>query len=212
MKPTNKNVLVDREKYLGSSEISTIMGINPFKDRFSLLLEKAELKESDYVDNPYVDFGTRIESEIRDFINSEYNLSLKEETSLKTHSKLGLRANHDGLDKDKKINCEIKSTSMIKKTLRGYKSYVVQVQYGSMLAEVEDNILAVYHRTKEDLDHFIKTKEINFNKEQLQIFEFKSDKKLDKEIMEAADKFMEDLEKVKKNPFITERELNEKKF
>ena len=42
-----KSVKEDREKYIGGSDIPIIMGISPFKSRFDLLLEKAELKDND---------------------------------------------------------------------------------------------------------------------------------------------------------------------
>lgn len=209
MKPTNKNVLLDRERYIGGSEIPTIMNINPFQTRFDLMLIKAQLKDDDFEGNVYTRFGQTIEPIIRDFINSEYNYTLKEETTIKTHSKVGLRANHDGLDKDKSVNCEIKSTSMIKKTLKGYRNYLVQTLYGSDLADAENNILVVYHRTKEDLEQFELDGTIDFKKEQLQVFEFKTSDHLQeiKNINKAVDRFIFELEILKENPFITEKEL-----
>ena len=69
--PTNPNVLVDREKYLGSSEISTIMGINPFETRYNLLLKKAGLLEKKEFSNNYTEFGMTIEKYIRNYINKD---------------------------------------------------------------------------------------------------------------------------------------------
>ena len=46
-----QNVRVDREKYIGGSDIPIIMGISQFKTRFDLLLEKAGLKENTFDGN-----------------------------------------------------------------------------------------------------------------------------------------------------------------
>ena len=62
-------VTVDREKYIGGSDIPIIMGISPFKTRFDLLLEKAGLKENDFTGNEYTEYGNKLEPKIRDFIN-----------------------------------------------------------------------------------------------------------------------------------------------
>ena len=54
-------VTVDREKYIGGSDIPIIMGISPFKSRFDLLLEKAGLKENDFTGNEYTEYGNKLE-------------------------------------------------------------------------------------------------------------------------------------------------------
>lgn len=199
MTPTNKNVLVNREKYIGSSEISTIMGINHFKDRFTLLLEKAGLKEPEIVDNEYVNFGSEIEKYIRDYINKDYEDKFKEDTIIKEQEIISLRTNYDGLNSDTAL--EIKSTSIIHENVDDYKYYLVQLLYGMMLANVDNGILAVYKRN----ENF----ELNFEPERLQIFVIKLDdyKDLCYEIMEEVTRFRLDLEKIKVNPFLTEEDL-----
>ena len=200
MIPTNKNVLVDREKYIGSSEISTIMGINHFKDRFSLLLEKAGLKEPEIVDNEYVNFGSEIEKYIRDYINKDYQDDLfVEDTIIKEQDIISLRTNYDGKNSDTAL--EIKSTSIIHENIDDYKYYLVQLLYGMMLANYNKGILAIYKRN-EDF-------EIKFEPERLQIFTIKLDdyKDLCVEIMESVEQFRIDLEKVKNNPFTSEEDL-----
>lgn len=207
--PTNPNVLVDREKYLGSSEISTIMGINPFENRYNLLLKKAGLLERKEFSNNYTEFGMTIEKYIRNYINKILNLNLIEDTTIVSHNTLDLRCNHDGLDKQNKVNCEIKSTSGVYESELDSKHYLVQTLYGAKLANVDDCILAIYERKEAELKEFMKTKKIRFNPEQLKIFKFKLTDYPDllKEINEAIDKFLIDLEKLKGNPFLTEEDL-----
>ena len=62
-------VTVDREKYIGGSDIPIIMEISPFKTRFDLLLEKAQLKENTFLGNEYTEFGNELEAKIRNYIN-----------------------------------------------------------------------------------------------------------------------------------------------
>ncbi len=42
------DVTIDRDKYIGGSDIPAIMGLSPFTSRWDLLLEKAGLKERDF--------------------------------------------------------------------------------------------------------------------------------------------------------------------
>lgn len=198
--PTNKNVLINREKYIGSSEISTILGINQFKTRFDLLLEKCQLKEPETVDNPYVDFGNEIEKYIRNYLNEKYtDEPFKEDTIIKEEEVIDLRCNYDGLNSTTAV--EIKSTSKIHNEIREYKYYVVQLLYGMMLGKRNNGILAVYRRN----ENF----EVNFEKERLQVFKININDFKDwvEEIERAIIKFKEDIMKVKKNPFLTEEDL-----
>ena len=64
-----QNVKVDRDKYIGGSDIPIIMGISQFKTRFELLLEKAGLKENTFDGNEYTEYGNIMEPKIRDYIN-----------------------------------------------------------------------------------------------------------------------------------------------
>ena len=44
-------VTIDRDKYIGGSDIPIILGISHFKSRFDLLLEKAGLQENEFRSN-----------------------------------------------------------------------------------------------------------------------------------------------------------------
>lgn len=64
-----QNVKVDRDKYIGGSDISIIMNISPFKTRWELLQEKSGLIENEFEGNQYTEYGNVLEPKIRDFIN-----------------------------------------------------------------------------------------------------------------------------------------------
>lgn len=194
------SVTKDRDKFVGGSDLPIIMGISPFKTRFDLLLEKAGYKEDTFEGNEYTAFGNALEPQIREFINS----SIKDPFKVKCLIKGNLRGNTDGVNADTIL--EIKTTSQIKKTLRGYKTYLVQLLFYMSLYNKEKGILAVYDRPK-DFD-------TEFDPLRLQTFEIdiKDHQELIKEIYQAINEFWEDLETVKENPFITEDELERSKI
>jgi putative phage-type endonuclease len=193
----DNNILSNRHLYIGSSDIATIMGLNKFKTRFDLLLEKAQLTTNTFDENEYSNYGDLMEPKIRKHLNQTYNINLQPNTIIKDN----LRDNSDGTDKENNIAAEIKTTSYIKKTIKGYRHYLVQLLFHLVLNEVDKGLLAVYKRPK-DFD-------TNFNKEYLQTFEIdiKDYQDLLNEIEIAVDKFLKDLDKVKNNPLIEEWEL-----
>ena len=201
-KPTNQNVLIDRIKFIGGSEISAIMGISPFKTRWQLLQEKAGIIEPEIVDNAYVDYGSEMEKYIRNYINflDEYkNDEFYEDTLTKEEEIISTRCNVDGRNSNTIL--EIKTTSIIHETLEEYKNYLVQVLYYAYNYELDNIILAVYERPKDF--------NTDFDPEQLTIFKAKvSDyAPLVEEIKKAVIEFKNDLKKLKENPNLTESDF-----
>lgn len=198
---TNPNVLVDREKFIGGSEISTILGINSFKTRWELLQEKAQYVENEFNGNVYTEYGDYMEPLIRDYINSLKITSepFIEDTIAIEEPGIGRRCNYDG--KCKTHGLEIKTTSRIHESVREYKYYVVQLLWGMILGNLKKGILAVYHRP----DDFDKT----FYPERLQIFEIdiKDYSEWIDEINLGVELFKRDLEDIKRNPFLSEEDL-----
>ena len=98
---------------------------------------------------------------------------------------------------------EIKTTSQIRKKVSSYKKYLVQLLFYMQQTNVEKGLLAVYERPKDFSEEF--------HEERLQMFDIdiKDYDELLKDINIAVKKFMEDLEKIKENPFIEEWELEE---
>lgn len=64
------SVSIDREKFIGGSDIPIIMELSPFKSRFDLLLEKAGYKHNDFKGNVFTEYGNTMESKIRDHVNN----------------------------------------------------------------------------------------------------------------------------------------------
>jgi putative phage-type endonuclease len=194
------DVTIDRHKFIGGSDIPIIMGISPFKSRFDLLLEKAELKENDFVDNEYTEYGNILEPKIRDYINKTEKDKYIEDKIIQDD----LRYHSDGFNG--KSVLEIKTTSQIKEDVNDYKIYLVQLLMGMQIHGVKKGKLAVYERPKD----FNK----DFDESKLKVYEIdiKNYKELVEDINLAIEQFRVDLAKVKENPLITEEDLQPKEL
>lgn len=194
---TDFDVTVDRQHFLGGSDIPAIMGISTFKTRFDLLLEKAGLKEIEFTGNKYTVFGQKLEPQIRDYINSQI-------TTKFVPNKItvdDVRCHTDGFNGERVL--EIKTTSHIYDTVAEYKVYLVQLLKYMEVNSVDRGLLAVYERP-EDFD-------LMFDPERLHLYDIWMCDYLDllDEINKALDKFRHDLKRLKKNPLLTEEDFLE---
>ena len=138
-------VTIDRDKYIGGSDIPIIMGISPFKTRFDLLLEKAGLKENNFTGNEYTEYGNILEPKIRNYINftdeiNGYGGGFEEYKTIKGD----VRCHLDGFNEHEVL--EIKTTSQIHEDINDYKTYLVQLLFYMQTVNVEFGLLAVYER------------------------------------------------------------------
>lgn len=200
------SVKQDRDRFLGGSDIPIIMNLSPFKSRFDLLLEKAGYKEDSFEGNIYTEYGNKLEPKIRDHINSLREVTLSDPFVEGKHIReasddeiIGVRIHTDG-ENDNAI-LEIKTTSQIHKSIDDYKIYLVQLLFYMVNTGKARGLLAVYERP-EDLSE-------EFDPSRLQTFYINLEDytELCSEISDACEKFIEDLQKVKDNPFMTEEEL-----
>lgn len=196
-----ESVKQDREKYIGGSDIAVIMNLSPFKTRFDLLLEKAGYKEDTFGGNVFTEYGNKLEPVIRDYINEERlpDDHFREGKVVIDGTTIGTRIHTDGETDDEIL--EIKTTSEIKPKLEDYKIYLVQIIFYMMVEEKSEGTLAVYHRP-DDLSE-------EFDPHRLTLYHVDLANFLDlsQEIAKAVVDFVEDLQKVKENPFIEEEEL-----
>lgn len=195
-----ETVKIERQKYIGGSDIPIIMNLSPFKSRFDLLLEKAGYKAEDFGGNAFTDYGNTMESKIRDYLRKIHNVRYVE--GMHINGDIRIHTDGEGFDRDDhEYVIEIKTTSQIHEHVTDYKAYLVQLLFYMKELDLWHGTLAVYHRP----DDFSE----EFDESRLQMFTvYISDyKELVKEIYEEVDKFREDLRKVRENPFITEAEL-----
>lgn len=214
------SVKIDREKYIGGSDIPAIMGISPFKSRFDLLLEKAGLKDQDFSGNLYTEYGNIMEPKIRKYVSEFQGMTFTEgkhyynnvtsctDKGVQVVGNVRIHTDGEAIPEgeDKPIILEIKTTSQIHDRVDDYETYLVQLLYYMWYTEAENGILAVYHRPEDFNEDFVKENLrmyfITVEGQGGEKYRAKQD-----EVLTAVDQFLDDLEKVKENPFITEEEL-----
>jgi predicted phage-related endonuclease len=202
-----ESVSKDREKFIGGSDIPIIMELSPFKSRFDLLLEKAGYKKNDFEGNVFTEYGNTMESKIREHVNSQLISTFVEGKHIMDVPKdwnehpngMRIRCHTDGEIDDAIL--EIKTTSQVFDSLDDYQIYLVQILFYMAMTGKETGLLAVYKRP-DDMDE-------TFNADNLQIWEIHmtDHHALLDDIKNAVSRFLDDLQKVKSNPFITEDEL-----
>ena len=189
------DVTIDRELWIGGSDVGAIMNLSPFKTRYTLLLEKAGLKEIESIPTRYTVYGNKIESKIRDYVNeicfTNFQPNRKYSGDLRLHC--------DG-DNGEEI-LEIKSTSHIFENVNDYKLYLVQLLLYTKEFGYSHCKLAVYHRP-DDLSEV-------FDASRLQVFDIDINDYagLIDEIYSALDSFRKDLARLKENPLLSEEDF-----
>ena len=139
-----ESVTQNRNKYLGGSDLPSLFNVSPFKDCFTLAREKAGIIPAAFKGNEYTRYGQLLEPQIRDYINSIYELKFKENTNI--NEDLRLRSNCDGLDKDAGLLLEIKTNAGDKTTYEDVYDYVLQMQMYMFQFDVEKGYLVQYKR------------------------------------------------------------------
>lgn len=189
------DVTIDRDKYIGGSDIPIIMGISPFKTRWELLQEKAGLLEDDFSGNQYTEYGNVMEPKIRDYVNKHRATEFKPEQIIKGD----LRGNCDGFNGDAIL--EIKTTSKVYDDADDYRIYIVQLLFYMELYGVKNGTLAVYCRP-EDFNA-----EFDENRLSLCDINAKQYKILSDEITAEIERFRSDLEQLRNNPLLSEQDF-----
>ena len=190
-----KSVKEERYLYIGGSDIPAILNISPFKSRFRLLQEKAQIVEDTFDGNAYTEYGNKMEAKIRDYINASYEDKFEEGK----HIKDDIRIHTDGENNDTIL--EIKTTSQIHENVNDYKVYLVQLLFYMYNTGKNKGKLAVYERPKDFDEEFY-----TFN---LQTFDIDINDYQDlvKEINDAVDLFRNDLQRIKENHELTEEDF-----
>ena len=193
------SVNVDRWRWLGGSDVPIIMNISPFKRRWDLLREKAQLQEDQFAGSVYTEYGNTMEPKIRNFINANLGHCFLEGRHY--DEERGFRIHTDGEDEVTETVLEIKTTSQIESDLSGYKHYLVQLLFYMMTLNYSNGILAVYKRP-EDMSE-------KFDEERLQLFSvFIGDhEQLCSDIKREVDRFQVDVARLRENPFLDEQDF-----
>lgn len=196
------DVTKDRYKFVGGSDIKTIMGLDPFKTRWQLLLEKAQIVEPEEVDNEYTQDGHRNEELIRNYYNNEvFKDDPLEETQTFSEDNV-YRYNADGQNSELVWECkrvgETTFNSINDPRDKECKKYIVQLLKGMEINKKEKGLLTISLRDGEFYDNpELKEFYININDYQDYL----------KEINECVTIFLEDLNKLRSNPSLQESDF-----
>ena len=100
---SNPNVTIDRHKYIGGSDLPTILGLNAKYGTsiFEFAKEKAGIIPNKFKGNEFTKYGQIMEPVIRDYINAIYGANYLEDTTI--DEKNHYRGNTDGIDRDTDI-------------------------------------------------------------------------------------------------------------
>lgn len=197
-----QDVTNDRDKYIGGSDIAAILNISKFKTRWQLLKEKAGVEESSFTGNVYTEYGNVLEPQIRAYINDQCSMNFAEGKIINGY----LRYHADGVDYDKGMVLEIKTTSTIHEDVKDYDYYLCQLLMGIEMYGYENGILAVYERP-EDFDE-------EFNANRLTVYNIKKSdySAYIEHIKEEVERFRADWMRLMENPFTTEEEFQPKEI
>lgn len=197
-----QDVTKDRDKYIGGSDIAAILNISKFKTRWQLLKEKAGVEESSFAGNVYTEYGNVLEPQIRAYINDQCSMNFAEGKIINGY----LRYHADGVDYDKGMVLEIKTTSTIHEDVKDYDYYLCQLLMGIEMYGYENGILAVYERP-EDFDE-------EFNANRLTVYNIKKSdySAYIEHIKEEVERFRADWMRLMENPFTTEEEFQPKEI
>lgn len=189
------DVTIDRNKYIGGSDIPVIMGISSFKTRWQLLLEKAGIEESDFTGNKYTEYGNKMEPAIRDYVNELYFTNFVPDRKIVGDCRFHCDGN-SGAE-----ILEIKTTSHIYENVNDYKAYLIQLLAYMDAWGHNYGQLAVYERP----DDF----SLEFDPKRLQIHEINIEqyKYLLDEIKTEIERFKADLARLKENPLLSEEDF-----
>ena len=192
------DVTIDRDKYIGGSDLPVIMGISTFKTRWELLQEKAGLKENTFVGNKYTEYGNILEPKIRDYVNNYFKDRIAEFVPNRVIDG-DFRAHTDGFNGSCVL--EIKTTSNIHDSIDGYKHYLVQLLKYMEVNNASEGILCVYERP-EDFNMELGERRLVLHRVELGDYT-----ELLAEINTELDRFRSDLAKLKENPLLSEQDF-----
>ena len=211
-----ESVKINRNHYIGGSDIPAIMGISRFKSRYQLLRQKAELEDDTFTGNKYTEYGNILEPKIRDYINDKFDYHFSEARYIKDPFEYDatfdfpIRCHLDGLQR--KTVLEIKTTGEEMRDLvtgetddvvlrTTYKIYLVQTLFYMMTTGNSVGCIAVYYRPK-DMNE-------EFDAERLHCYWFNMKDYIDiiDDITYEVKRFICDVQKLKENPFLSEEDF-----
>jgi predicted phage-related endonuclease len=208
----NPNVTKDRHKYVGGSDLPTILGLNAKygTNIFDFAREKAGIVPSTFSGNQFTKYGQHLEPVIRDYINSLYGCNYVEDTVIDLTR--NYRGNTDGVDREAEIPLlEIKTFG----DELDVSYYTPQCQFYMETFNLPAIRLVGYKRPKDfytgmdyDLENDDSYFNLDFDPNRIVSHVIERDPKLWSSIEERIKAFQSSVEALKTNPEMTEDGFN----
>lgn len=209
---SNPNVTIDRHKYVGGSDLPTILGLNAKYGTsiYDFAREKAGIISNTFKGNQFTKYGQKMEPVIRDYINSVYGVNYLEDTII--DSKRGYRGNTDGIDRTTDIPIlEIKTFG----EELDVEYYTAQCQFYMETFNQDACLLVGYKRPADfytgvdyDLENDDSYFNLEFDENNIVTHTIYRDSNLWAKIEERIIAFKKAVEKLRKNNDMTEAEFN----
>lgn len=181
-------VMKDRDEWLanrfngiGGSEISSVIGCNPYRNNVELWqIKTGQIESEDISDKPYVKYGTEAEYHLRELFKldfPEYKVEYIENNSFHNDKYPWALASLDGWMHDEKGRLgifECKTTNILqsmqkeKWNNRIPENYYCQCLMYMAVLEADFCILKAQLKSEFDGDIYIQTKHFKFNREEVQ--------------------------------------------
>lgn len=209
---SNPNVTIDRHKYIGGSDLPTILGLNAKYGTsiFEFAKEKAGIIPNSFKGNQFTKYGQKMEPVIRDYINSVNGVNYLEDTVI--DSTRGYRGNTDGIDRNADIPIlEVKTFG----EELDVDYYTAQCQFYMETFNQDACLLVGYKRPTDfytgvdyELENDNSYFNLEFDENRIETHVIKRDPKLWVKIEERIIAFKKAVEMLKEFPNATEDEFN----
>lgn len=208
----NPNVTIDRHKYVGGSDLPTVLGLNAKYGTsiFEFAKEKAGIIPNTFKGNQFTKYGQKMEPVIRDYINSKYQVNYVEDTVI--DEKRHYRGNTDGIDRLADIPIlEVKTFG----NELDVDYYSAQCQFYMETFNQPRCLLVGYKRPEDfytgvdyDLENDDSYFNLEFDEKNIVEYEIQRDSQSWEKIEERIIAFKKAVDKLRKNPNMTEKEFN----
>lgn len=208
---SNPNVTINRQKYVGGSDLPNILGYNLKYDTsvFKWAKIKAGIIPNEFKGNEYTKYGQLMEPVIREYINAINGINFIEDTVV-DEPRL-IRGNCDGIDREAKLLLEVK-------TYGGnldVEYYTPQIQMYLEMFDIEECLLVGYERpigfytgTDYDLENDDIYFDLTFDEARITVDHIKRDKTLWDKIYTKIVAFQKGVEELKNDPTMSEDDFN----
>lgn len=202
------DVETNRHLYIGGSDLPSILRLNKQygKSLIEFAKEKLKIIPTTFVGNEYTRFGQIMEPFIRNYLNSMFGYTFKED-SIIDNSRM-YRGNCDGIDRDNKMLLEVKTFG----SKLDIKLYEPQCQFYMELFDIGECLLVGYKRPEGfycgisyELENDDQYFDATFDERNIVIYKLKRDREKFKKIEIEIEKFKYLLECLKEEEIINGR-------